>query len=102
MLVVYVPMPTEKAARELASSLIEHHLIACANIVQSTSLFKWKGTINNEQEWIMVAKTTKDENTVRAAIEAAHPYECPCILTFSATANRAYHAWVNDVLSEES
>ncbi len=48
-------------AERIASALVEAQLAACVNIVSPvTSVYRWKGVIQKEQEWLLLIKTTSD------------------------------------------
>ena len=95
VLFVYTPCKNLKAANALAKKLLEHRLIACANIVSSESLYHWAGRMQNEQEMILIAKTLPNkEKIVRSFIEKVHTYELPCIASWKITVNKKYAEWV--------
>lgn len=69
------------AARAIARTVLEARLAACVNITPGiVSLFHWQGTIEEEQEVQLVAKTTPERReALVAAIAVAHPYDLPVI-----------------------
>lgn len=92
---VYITNPSRAAAVKLARQLLSRRLIACANIHRSRSLYHWRGKLVDETEYILVGKTLPaNVPTLRQAVRALHPYQVPCLLTFTAEANAAYAAWV--------
>ncbi|MBS3069491.1 divalent-cation tolerance protein CutA [Candidatus Micrarchaeota archaeon] len=91
---LYVPFPSEKTALQAAACLIHKKLIACANVFQSTSMFRWKGKLQKQKEYVLIAKTTPaSAKKAKKEIERLHPYELPCILQTSADANEKYAKW---------
>lgn len=81
----------------VASGLLEQKLIACANISgEITSVFRWEGKIQQEQEVVLLVKTTKDKaETVVNALKTLHGYQIPSILAWPASlANADFLAWV--------
>ncbi len=46
-------------AERIATVLVEAELAACVNIVSPiTSVYRWKGAVQKEQEWLLLIKTT--------------------------------------------
>lgn len=78
---LYITTAGRDEALSIADMLIEKRLAACANIVEHvTSVFHWEGKARQEQEALLLAKTS--EAALEAAIEAvkaAHSYDTPCI-----------------------
>lgn len=79
---VYVTAPPD-AADDIARRLVEERLAACVNRVACTSTYRWEGEVHDDEEVILLAKTT-DERV--AALESRvvdlHPYEVPCVERF--------------------
>ncbi len=99
MVVFYIPAPKGKA-KGIVEHLLNKRLIACANIIPSRSLYWWKGKIADEEEELILAKTTKEKSPlVRKEVEKIHPYTVPCILEMSGRVNKEYHQWVKDQTS---
>ena len=82
--------------RELDSEvLVKEKLIACANIFPITSLYFWQGEMKDDNEVVLIAKTTTEKaEQVEKKIISMHSYKLPCILKFSGEANREYENWV--------
>ena len=66
-------------AEELAGALIERRLAACVNIVGPIrSIYRWKGGIEREQEYLLLIKTTAEKAAdLAAAFAELHPYKLP-------------------------
>lgn len=96
IVVFYIPAPKGKA-HEMVQHLLNKKLIACANIVPSRSLYWWEGKLVDEEEEIILAKTTKEKGAlVRKEVEKIHPYTVPCILAMTGTVNEIYGKWVEE------
>jgi len=81
----------------VARTLLGERLIACANIDESvTALFPWEGSIHEEPEVAMLAKTTKENvRSAIARIKALHSYQVPSVVAWAAGASEpSYAAWV--------
>jgi len=97
IIMVYVTMPSEEVAKEIVRALLEKHLIACATMWPCKSMYWWEGAIQEDGEYIVLAKTREDAfEAIKTAISAMHPYQIPCILKLNATANEAYAKWVQE------
>jgi|SRR5664279_6503559 len=66
-------------AEQLASNLVERRLAACVNIIGPIrSIYRWKGAIEREQEYLLFIKTTAERAAeLAAAFAELHPYELP-------------------------
>lgn len=80
---VYTTFPSLDVAQKICGTLVEERLIACANILSSmTSIYRWEGKIQTENEVSAILKTTEDRiEGVCGRVEKLHPYECPCFVT---------------------
>jgi periplasmic divalent cation tolerance protein len=97
MLVVYITFPDEATARQTAALCIEKKVAACAVCFPAQSIYVWQGQLQQEGEWVAFLKTIPEQATaLEAVVEAAHPYQIPCILRWTVTANAAYEAWVQE------
>jgi periplasmic divalent cation tolerance protein len=96
---VYVTAPTDAAAA-IARTLVEERLAACVNRVPCESTYRWEGTVQDDREEILLAKTTADGYAdLVARVEALHPYDVPCIERFDeADALPAFAAWRTDAV----
>ena len=93
----YIAVPREAAA-DLARALVEEELAACVNRTDCRSTYRWEGEIHEDDEAILLAKTT-DERYADLAARAAelHPHEVPCIERFDERAvDDAFGEWVRE------
>ncbi len=69
-------VPPDKA-EEIAQTLVEERLAACVNIAPNlTSIYRWKGAIEKEQETLLLIKTQASLfQKIAARLEELHPYE---------------------------
>jgi len=80
--IIYSTVDDIKNARRIASTLVEEQLVACVNIIPRVeSYYRWKGTIENEKEVVIIAKTV-DKNVKKTLqrIKTIHPYDLPDII----------------------
>jgi|ERR1700677_4349216 periplasmic divalent cation tolerance protein len=95
--IVLTTVADKEAAEKLAHELVERRLAACVNIVGPTrSVYRWRGNIENEQEFLLLIKTTAERTTeLRSALKALHPYELPeCIEIAVDGGSEEYLAWL--------
>jgi len=79
---IYATFPDTDTARAAARKLVGEGLAACVNMWPGmTSVYRWQGTLEEGQEVVFLAKTTRSR--AREAIEAvvqAHPYDEPAVM----------------------
>ena len=100
---IYITTSSEAEAKEMARTLLEARLIASANILPgATSLYRWKGKIEEVAECVLIAKTR--EALAEAAVQKAqemHSYECPGILVLPVqTGNSDYLDWIAEATGD--
>ena len=96
---IYSTVGNVDAAKRIARSLVEEHLVACVNILPSvTSVYRWKGKMEEDTECVLIAKTV--EKKVEQAIQkirSLHPYEIPDIVAVPVTSGlKEYLAYIED------
>ncbi len=97
ILIVVTTVGTQEQALDIANHLVDKRLAACVNIVPGVrSIFRWKGEVNDDTEFLLLAKTVEERfEEVSAAIKALHAYELPEILAYPAPlADGPFAAWV--------
>ena len=58
--IVLVSISEIEQAEAIAEDLITQELAACINIIKNmTSIYKWEGKINKENEHLLIIKTTE-------------------------------------------
>ncbi|HTU23980.1 MAG TPA: divalent-cation tolerance protein CutA [Pirellulales bacterium] len=87
-------------AERIAAQLVDARTAACVQIVGPvTSTFRWQGAIETSEEWLCLAKTTRDAfAAVERQIRALHSYELPEIIALPIVAGSA--AYLNWIASE--
>lgn len=101
IVMMYVTIPSDDVAQQIVRDLLEKRLIACATMLPCASMYRWDGVIQNDQEVIVLAKTTKDLLTsAEQEIIKMHPYKISCILKIPVDANVLYAQWVDAEVSK--
>jgi periplasmic divalent cation tolerance protein len=104
LLVVFTTVASQQEARRIASCLVEHHLVACAQISEIESFYHWQGRLQQEPEFRLLLKTTEAQYAaVEETIRALHSYELPAIHALAVEkVYPPYGAWVEAGASGES
>ena len=81
-LIVFMTAPNREEAAKIVRTLLEEKLIACGNIVDSvSSLFWWKGKIEEEKEVLVIMKSNeKLFKKLSKRVRELHSYDVPEIL----------------------
>jgi periplasmic divalent cation tolerance protein len=101
-LIVMCTCPDQQTAEMLAREAVTQQLAACVNIIGGvTSVFAWQGAVENEQEYLLLAKTSRD---AYAGLEALwisrHPYELPEVIAVPIeTGSDAYLRWIEQAVT---
>jgi periplasmic divalent cation tolerance protein len=101
-LVVLVTCQSAREARRIAQSLVEKHLIACANILQVPvqSIYRWQGKVQTGKEVLMLVKSSRAKfSALQKEIQLMHSYDVPEIIALPiATGSRDYLSWMSESL----
>ena len=90
-------------AGTLARMLVERRLAACVNAVSKvTSTYRWKGEIQQDQETLLIIKTTTARlAAVEKTIREQSKYDLPELIALPVNAGGAdYLAWVKESVAE--
>jgi periplasmic divalent cation tolerance protein len=95
--IVLTTIGSESAGLVLARALVDERLAACVNVLpQMTSVYRWKGAVEQDNEHQVVIKTAVDRlPALEARLRELHPYELPEFLVLEVgNGSAAYLAWV--------
>lgn len=96
-LVVLMTAGSREEAARLAEMLVGAQLAACVQIMpEMQSVYRWKGKIQREPEFLLLAKTTQERFAeLEREVRALHSYETPEIVALPITAASApYLEWL--------
>lgn len=96
-IVVITTVGTEEQANLVAEELVERRDSCCVNILPvHRSVYRWKGEICDDSEYMLVIKTLEKQfEKVAATIRELHSYELPEILAFNiAQGEAAFLSWI--------
>lgn len=96
LLLVMTTVATRAQADELARTLVQQRLAACAQISAIDSVYRWQGALVAEPEQRLLLKTTAARYpALHAALLACHPYDTPAIVALPCgEADTAFAHWV--------
>ena len=88
--------PNKKSLNTVALQLVKLKLVACVNILKISSIYTWKGKVENTTEYLAFFKTTqKNKKKLKEKIKATHPYEVPEIAEINVNSiNKSYLKWL--------
>ena len=89
----------ENEANNIATSLVERKLCACANIIRGvSSIYHWKGKIEADSECIILMKTKKNLiETLYNSLRKVHSYEVPEFIVISIDdGSKDYLSWISN------
>lgn len=94
---LYVTCASEEEAIKIGETLVEERLIACANVLgRATSIFRWEGKVQREQEVVLILKTRTELVTdVSVRVKSLHSYTVPCVVALTiAGGNGDFLDWI--------
>ena len=83
-------------ASSIAHTLVERRLAACVQISEIRSVYRWGGAVQEEREFRLLIKTTRDRYAdVESHLKALHTYDLPAIFALDVSdASADYADWV--------
>lgn len=103
VLAVLTTTGTAEEAEALAGGAVERRLAACAQVsAPVTSVYRWKGRIQQDREWQVLFKTTAARYAaLETHLRQAHSYDEPEIIALPVTAGSpGYLHWVAEEVSD--
>lgn len=96
-LLAVTTLPSAEAASALTRALVERRLIACGTMLAGTSIYRWKGAIEQAGEVVVLMKTTADcWERLKRELPGLHPYDVPELLAVPVSDGLdSYIAWLN-------
>lgn len=96
LIAVLTTTASKDEAQAIARALVEQGLSACVQISAIESFYVWEGTLQQDPEYRVVAKTTEEHYPeVERAIKELHSYELPAIYALPLSHVYApYREWV--------
>lgn len=97
-LIVLCTCPDRAVGEALGRALVEEGCAACVNLLPGvTSIYRWQGEVAQDEEVLLVAKTTAGAyGRLEACVIERHPYELPEVVAVPiGTGSAGYLAWIH-------
>ena len=94
---IYITTGSKNEAILIGKALINTGLAACVNIIENMhSMYMWDGKLQDDNEAILIAKTTKERvPDLIEKVKSLHSYDCPCVVSLPVSdGNPAFLKWV--------
>ncbi len=95
--IAYITVKDKSQSLSIGRTLIEERLAACVNVIGNmTSIYRWEGEINEDDEAVLIAKTTSEKiEALTERVKQLHTYACPCVVWIPiAGGNKEYLEWL--------
>jgi len=96
--IIISTFPDKKIITKIANQLVKRKLAACVNIIKISSIYSWKGNIENQTEYLGLFKTTKkNTRSLKKELQRLHPYDVPEIAEINPSSiNKPYLKWLTE------
>jgi len=96
--IIVSTFPSKQSVTSIANKLVKKRLVACVNITTISSIYTWKGKIENQNEYLALFKTTKkNQSVLKKELKKLHPYDVPEIAEINVeSVNQPYMKWLVD------
>lgn len=95
--IVLTTTDSAESAERIARAVVERGVAACVNVIGPIrSVYRWKGEITNDEERLLLIKTTAARlPELRRTVKELHGYEIPEILSIAIEdGDPAYLEWI--------
>lgn len=100
LVLVLTTEASQELAEQLATTLLERGLVACASLLPITSHYRWEGLLTRSAEVQLVLKTLPPcLEDLHAAVMALHSYDTPEWITLPGRTRGEYGRWCADQLA---
>lgn len=80
MALVRTTLDSRAKAEALARAVVEAGRAACVHLAPIRSIYRWKGKVEDEEEWLVEARVPADlAGPLWDFILGRHPYEVPLV-----------------------
>jgi len=102
-MVVITTVGTEEQAFLIAEELVRHRHSCCVNVIPGIrSVYRWKGKVSRDSEYMLIIKTLESElEELATVIREFHSYELPEIINLKIEGGDPdFMTWVTDSLDK--
>ena len=98
LIIIVSTYPDKKSIIKISNELVKTKIVACVNFTKISSIYPWKGKIENTSEYLALFKTTnKNKKILKEKIKSTHPYDVPEIAELNVNfINKPYFDWITD------
>ena len=99
--IIVSTFPNKQSITKIANQLVKQKLAACVIIINISSVYAWKGKIENQSEYLALFKTSKkNQSKLKKELQRLHPYDIPEIAEINVDSiNQSYLKWLVDSTS---
>jgi len=96
--VAYTTVGDKEQALALAHKLVSERLAACVQVQEITSVYRWKGAVEQSGEYLLTIKTAQERvQALTALVQSDHPYEVPELVVVPVLAGyQPYLEWISE------
>ncbi len=97
-IVVLMTAGSQEEAERIAQALVAEMLAACVNVIPGiTSVYRWQGQVQRDEEWLLVAKSRREAlDELVQRVQALHSYDVPEIIALPLVGgSEAYMRWID-------
>ena len=96
--IIVSTFPSKQSVMGIANKLVKKKLVACVNMTKISSVYTWKGKVENQNEYLAFFKTTKKNQLIlKKELKKLHPYDVPEIAEINVESiNQPYMKWLVD------
>jgi len=100
---VQTAVNSEEEAKSLANALIREHLAACVQYFPISSIYRWKGQIEESKEYMILIKSLANkQKEIFSFIKREHTYELPeIIVTALDDVSLEYCTWIEEEIKKK-
>jgi periplasmic divalent cation tolerance protein len=104
LITVVTTLPSREQALQLARTLVQRRLVACAQLSAIESLYIWDGQLHQDPEVRLTLKAPESHyDAIEAAILEQHPYDLPAIHAQQLTrVHQPYADWISALACQEA
>lgn len=96
---IYTTFSEYEEAKKFGNQILKEKLAACVNIISGvSSIYRWNGRIEEEQELIMWIKTRESLiEEIKKLLSEVHSYELPAFVVYEIkSGSEEYLRWLNE------
>ena len=96
--IVLATVPSKEVGVQRARELVDRRMAACVNILPATSVYRWEGKVQEDEEHILIIKTRRTfVDDIRDLFDEQHPYDLPDVIALEVEDGSAeYLNWWRD------